>query len=145
LEQSPSWETKSASQEIPPIIYNPKYHYHIHKRSQRVTILSVTWTIITMTHFYSEEFLAHCQVPKLEDHRLSAVRDCLFNIFPATLHIAACYAIRNLRTHHFVVTGTHLSCSIRHVAITRRFKWTRVWGTHVCDTKCRKLQPKSQL
>jgi hypothetical protein len=25
--------------------------------------------------------------PKLEDHPLSAVRDCLFNICPATLHI----------------------------------------------------------
>jgi hypothetical protein len=25
--------------------------------------------------------------PKLEEHPLSAVRDCLFNIFAATLHI----------------------------------------------------------
>jgi hypothetical protein len=31
--------------------------------------------------------LAPRPTPKLEDHPLSAVRDCLFNIFAATLHI----------------------------------------------------------
>jgi hypothetical protein len=36
--------------------------------------------------FYGEEFLASRPIPKLEDHPLSAVRDCLFNIFAATLH-----------------------------------------------------------
>jgi hypothetical protein len=37
--------------------------------------------------FYGEELLALSPTPKLEDHPLSAVRDCLFNIFVATLHI----------------------------------------------------------
>jgi hypothetical protein len=37
--------------------------------------------------FYGEELLALHQTPKLQDHHLSAVRDCLFNIFAATLHI----------------------------------------------------------
>jgi hypothetical protein len=37
--------------------------------------------------FYGEELLAPRPTPKLEDHPLSAVRDCLFNIFTATLHI----------------------------------------------------------
>jgi hypothetical protein len=32
--------------------------------------------------FYSEE-LAPRPAPKLEDHPLSAIRDCLFNIFTA--------------------------------------------------------------
>jgi hypothetical protein len=36
--------------------------------------------------FYGE-LLAPRQTPKLEDHPLSAVRDCLFNIFAATLYI----------------------------------------------------------
>jgi hypothetical protein len=36
--------------------------------------------------FYGEELLAPRQTPKLEDHPLSAVRDCLFNVFTATLH-----------------------------------------------------------
>jgi hypothetical protein len=46
---------------------------------------------------------------KLEDHSLPAVRDCLFNIFSATLDIGFRSSIRNLRTRHAVVTGTHLS------------------------------------
>ena len=38
---------------------------------------------------------------------LSAVRDCLFDLFAATLHIGGLSSIRNLRTRHAVVTGTH--------------------------------------
>jgi hypothetical protein len=47
--------------------------------------------------------------PKLDCHPLSAVRDFLFNIFAATLHIGGCSSIHNLRTCHAVVTGTHSS------------------------------------
>jgi len=47
--------------------------------------------------------------PKLEDHPLSAVRDCLFNIFVATHHTVGRSSIRNLRTRHEMVTDTHLS------------------------------------
>jgi hypothetical protein len=36
---------------------------------------------------YGEELLAPRPTPKLEDHPLSAVRDCLFNIFAVTLHL----------------------------------------------------------
>jgi hypothetical protein len=36
-------------------------------------------------NFYSEGLIAPCPTPKLESHPSSAVRDCLFNIFPATL------------------------------------------------------------
>jgi len=57
--------------------------------------------------FYSEELSTPRPNPKLEDHPLSAVRDCLFNTFAATLHIGSCFFIRNLRTHHSVMTGTH--------------------------------------
>ena len=45
--------------------------------------------------------------PKLEDHPLSAVRNCLFDLFAATLHIGGRSSIRNLRTRYAVVTGTH--------------------------------------
>ena len=41
------------------------------------------------TRFHSEELLALRPTPKLEDHPLSAVRHCLFNIFAATLHIGS--------------------------------------------------------
>jgi hypothetical protein len=34
--------------------------------------------------FYYEELLAPLPTPKLEDHHLSAVSDCLFNIYAAT-------------------------------------------------------------
>ena len=58
--------------------------------------------------FHGEALLAPRPTPKLEDHTSSAVRDCLFNIFAATLHIGGRSSIRNRRTRRAVVTGTHL-------------------------------------
>ena len=80
-------------------------------RSHR-SITQVLWHVYMFRDyatFYGEELLAPRPTPKLEYHLLSAVRDCLSNIFAATLHIAGRSPIRNLRTHHAVVTGTHLS------------------------------------
>ena len=59
--------------------------------------------------FYRLRLLGPCQTLKLEDHPLSDVRDCLFNMFAATLHTGVSSPIRNLRTQHAVMTGTHLS------------------------------------
>jgi hypothetical protein len=59
--------------------------------------------------FYGDELLAPRPTSKLEDHPLSAVQDCLFNIFAATLHTGGRFSIRNLRTRRAVVTGAHLS------------------------------------
>jgi hypothetical protein len=69
---------------------------------------------VTKIKFYSEELLALRPTPRLEDHTLLAVRDCLFNIFAATLHIRSRSSIHNPRTRHAVVTGTHL----QHLAYT---------------------------
>jgi len=66
-----------------------------------------------MIHMYGMELLPPRPTPKLENHPLSAVRNCLFNIFAATLRIGGRSSISNLRTHHAVVRGTHL--------ITERF------------------------
>jgi hypothetical protein len=57
---------------------------------------------------YGEELLPPRPTPKLEDHPLSAVRDCLLNIFAAAVQSAGRSSIRNLRTRHDLVTGTHL-------------------------------------
>jgi hypothetical protein len=62
-----------------------------------------------MIHLSGEKVLTPRPTPNQEDHPLSAVRDCLFNIFAATLHIGGRSTIRNTRTRHSVVTGTHLS------------------------------------
>ena len=55
--------------------------------------------------FYGEELLVRRPNPKLEDHPLSAVLDCLFNIFAVTLHTGGRSSIRNLRTRHAMFTG----------------------------------------
>jgi hypothetical protein len=50
-----------------------------------ITVLCITFC--AMLNFYCKELLASCSTPKLEDHPLSAVCDCLFNIFIVTLRI----------------------------------------------------------
>ena len=62
--------------------------------------------ISNKTNFYGEDFSTPRPTPNLEDHPLSSVRDSLFNIFAAALHIADRSSIRNLRTRYAVVTGT---------------------------------------
>ena len=57
--------------------------------------------------FYGDDLSTPRPTPKLEEQTLTAVRDCLLNIFVPTLHIAGRSSIRNLRTRHAVVTGTH--------------------------------------
>jgi hypothetical protein len=54
--------------------------------------------------FYGEELSTPPPTPCLGDHPLSAVRDCLFNIFAATVHIGGRSSIRNLWSGHGVVT-----------------------------------------
>ena len=48
---------------------------------------------------------------------MSAVCDCLFNVFAATLRIGGHSSIRNLRTRHAVLTGTHFSWSLLPLSI----------------------------
>jgi hypothetical protein len=63
---------------------------------------------ITTWLLYRDKLLAHSSIPKLEDHPYSAVHDCLFKIFAATIrNLEAVPSIRNSRTRRTVVTGTH--------------------------------------
>jgi hypothetical protein len=57
-------------------------------------------------NFYGGELLAPYPAPKLEDHPLSALWDCLFNIF-APIHTGILNSIRHLMTRHAVVTDPH--------------------------------------
>ena len=66
-----------------------------------------------MPVIYSKELLAPRQTHKVEDHLLSAVRLCSFNIFATTLHTGGRSSCRNLRTRHAAETATNLSLEIR--------------------------------
>jgi len=81
----------------------------------------ILWLFRNTIHFYSGELSTPRPYPKLEDYAFSDVRHCLFDIFEATLHIGGCSYIRNLRTRHAVVTGTHLSHWICNTC--KIFKW----------------------
>jgi hypothetical protein len=60
------------------------YPSHIHIPSVQVRRLYLVLRIKFI--FYGEGFLAPHTTPKLEDHPLSFIRGCLFNIFTAALH-----------------------------------------------------------
>jgi hypothetical protein len=57
-------------------------------------------TFHKLLDFYGEESLVTSPSPKLENHLLSAVRDCLFNTFASyPVYLEAVCSIRNLRWH----------------------------------------------
>jgi len=118
MEQSPYWKTNwfPSSQEIPPF-YGTQSFIAAFTSACHLSLSSIhtSESIQVSRHkfiFHNMMFLwwgVPHQTPKLRHYPLSAVCDCLFNIFTGTLHIGGRSSIRNLRTCHAVVTGTDLS------------------------------------
>jgi hypothetical protein len=86
IELSPSWGTINcaATEEILSILWNLKVHYCVHESHPLVPILSQG---ICLGPMFFAIFRNKLIVYSEEDHPLSSVCDCLFNIFAATLHI----------------------------------------------------------
>jgi hypothetical protein len=61
--------------------------------------------------FYGEDLLPPCQTPKLKNHPLLAVCDCLFNVCSYPPYWRP-FLNQQQRMCHAMVTGTHLSCVI---------------------------------
>jgi hypothetical protein len=80
----PDW-----SSPCPPPSNLSKIHFNVILPSTpgSVWFRGCVWYFVTWLIFYGEELLVPCQTSKLEDHPLSAVSDCLLNIFAATLRI----------------------------------------------------------
>ena len=77
--------------------------------------------------------------PQAGDHTSLAVRDCLFNLFAATLLTGGRSSIRNLRTRRAVVTWTHYMDSVHlhkkaiaaernHIVFTSNIRVDRMAG-----------------
>ena len=100
-----------------------------------------------IVRFYIEKFLASRPTPKLEGHPLSAVRDCLFSIFAAPLHIWGRSSVRNLMTRHAVVTvegiRVNTSWSFRFFKFPHRL-WLAVPTCLLKGQFCVKLQNQEE-
>jgi hypothetical protein len=67
--------------------YNHIFLFHPRQSSDAVYCYSLIQIAVRFCCLeYFEDLLALRPTPNLEDHPLSAVRDCLFNIFAAALH-----------------------------------------------------------
>jgi hypothetical protein len=68
--------------------YRPSYFFSLGHFFQRIRPgPNASVTLRNKLLFFGEELLAPRPTLKLEDHPLSASRDCLFNVFAATVHI----------------------------------------------------------
>ena len=99
-------QSSSLVKKFPTFLWNPKVHHRITSARHLSLPRDFLCDYFVTRYVFTVRSCQHlAQPPNLEDHPLSAVRDCLLNIFAATLHIGGRSSIRNARTRHAVVTG----------------------------------------
>jgi hypothetical protein len=77
---------------IDPYLSKVMSFFHcLDRAKESIQVRSVLKHFVTITNFYGEGLLDPRPTPNLEDHPLSAVHDCLFNIFAATLRTRTTY------------------------------------------------------
>jgi hypothetical protein len=81
-----------------PAFYGTRRFITAFTSARHLSLFWAVWTFRNKIRFYSESLLAPRPTPKLEGHLLSAVCDCLFNIFTTALHIVGRSSVRNRRT-----------------------------------------------
>ena len=84
-----------------------RFHCLVHTKVS-VQAPGTCMRFVTRPALNGEELLAPRPTLKLEDRPLSAVRDCLFNIFAATPHTGGRSSNCKLRRCHALGIGTHL-------------------------------------
>jgi len=77
-----------------------------------------------MVNFCGERLLSPRSTAKLEDHTLSAVRVCLFNILAATLHKWKLFLQTQPEDVSAVVEGTHSS----RIMLSKETKWLQSYS-----------------
>jgi hypothetical protein len=85
---------------------DPKIHYCVHKGP---LILKPCITFCNKLVFYGEKLLVPHPIPKLKDHLLLAVCNCIFDIFVVTSSIATVWNIFDLINTPHNVQYIHLT------------------------------------
>ena len=98
---SPKWSLSLRFLQQNPVYDSPLPHSRYMPRPSHSCPRIAVRIFRNKIRFYGEELLPPRPTPKLGDHPLSAVRNCLVHIFAATLHIEGRSSIRSLRTRHF--------------------------------------------
>ena len=131
MEQSPSWEANrfSASQEIPPILWNPKVHYGIHKCPPTLPILSLLDPVHTPISYFPKIHLS-IVIPS----RPRSLKWPLFLRFPhqnpeyAFLIPASWVAPSRKLLTPSISLPLHHSCTSRLVSS----EWTTITFLYIC-------------